>query len=289
MSATSQDAYQQWVGREEQNNDQIHSSVMEAMAAALDLESAPAVGDPLPPGWQWLFFNPKVRRSELGVDGHPAKGGFLPPVELPRRMWAGSRISYLADLPVEAHATKSSRILKVTNKTGRAGALCFVTVAHSISHDGIECIREEQDIVYKEATPPGAPPAPTPKRHDDEATWSQDFVADTTLLFRYSALTFNGHRIHYDLPYAREEEGYPGLVVHGPLTATLLQDFAVTHGDGRRLAEFNFRGVVPLFADRTFQLEAREDGEGGLALWARGPQGELAMSATARFAEVATR
>lgn len=282
--SNSENAYQQWVGREEQNRDVIHLPVMDAMAAALDLDHAPAAGDPLPPGWQWLFFNPKVRRSELGVDGHPAKGGFLPPVDLPRRMWAGSRISYLVDLPVGAQAVKTSRILKVANKVGKAGALCFVTVAHSISHDGIECIREEQDIVYKEATPLGAPPPPAPKRHDDEATWSDDFVADTTLLFRYSALTFNGHRIHYDLPYACEEEGYPGLVVHGPLTATLLQHFAVKHGGGRRLAEFSFRGVLPLFADKKFQLEGRAEGEDGLTLWARGPQGELAMSATARYA-----
>lgn len=278
-----EDFYQQWVGRAEVNEDGIHESVIEAMAVTLDLESAPQQGDPLPPGWQWLFFNPKVRRSELGPDGHPARGGFLPPVELPRRMWAGSRVRYLADLPIGGEATKTSRILKVANKVGKVGVLCFVTVEHSITHESIECIREEQDIVYKEATPPGSALLPAPKRHDDEATWSADFAADPALLFRYSALTFNAHRIHYDLPYACKEEGYPGLVVHGPLTATLLQDFAVKHGGGRRLAEFSFRGVTPLFADQPFQLEAREDESASLKLWARGPQGELAMSATASF------
>lgn len=277
------DFYQQWVGREEEHTDYIHGAAVEAMAATLDVESAPLQGDPLPPGWQWLFFNPRVRRSELGPDGHPARGGFLPPVELPRRMWAGSRIRYLADLPVGCVARRASRILKVTSKVGRAGALCFVTVEHSIAHEGIECIREEQDIVYREATPPGSAAPREPERHDDQATWTEAFEADTTLLFRYSALTFNGHRIHYDLPYACEEEGYPGLVVHGPLTATLLQRFAVEHGGGRRLAEFSFRGVTSLFADRAFQLEGREDGDSGLVLWARGPQGELAMSATASF------
>ncbi|MCK9562934.1 MAG: MaoC family dehydratase N-terminal domain-containing protein [Bacteroidales bacterium] len=279
----TEEAYQAWVGREEESREIIHASVMSKMAAALDMASAPCAGDPLPPGWQWLFFNPAARRSELGIDGHPARGGFLPPVALPRRMWAGSRIRYLADLPVEAEAMRRSRILKVANKTGKAGALCFVTVEHTTSHAGAACIVEEQDIVYREATPPSNAPAPAPRRHEVEAHWSRDFTADTTLLFRYSALTFNGHRIHYDQPYAQNEEGYPGLVVHGPLTATLLQQFAVEHGGGRRLTGFSFRGVMPLFVDRTFQLEGREEGDGSLAVWARGPDGELCMSATADF------
>ncbi|MGJ4804685.1 FAS1-like dehydratase domain-containing protein [Luteimonas sp. SDU82] len=269
-----------WVGREERREDIIHPGRIAEMAATLDLDAPP--GDALPPGWQWLFFNPAVRRSQLGVDGHPARGGFLPPVELPRRMWAGSRIRYLADLPVGAQAERLSRILKVESKTGKRGSLCFVTVQHLTSYGGTTCIEEEQDIVYREATAPGGPPAPPPPRHEAQAQWSRDVVPDSTLLFRYSALTFNGHRIHYDLPYARDEEGYPGLVVHGPLTATLLQQFAVECADGRPLAAFDFRGVAPLFAGRRFQLEASADGD-AMTLWARGPDGELAMSASARF------
>lgn len=274
--------YQDWIGREEQSSARIAEPVMEAMAAALDLESAPQAGDTLPCGWQWLFFNPRVRRSELGVDGHPARGGFLPPVALPRRMWAGSRISYHAGIPVDAEATRRSRILKVQSKEGRRGSLCFVTVEHTTFHGETACIVEEQDIVYRDATPPGTP-APTPQPYEGVAQWSQEVVADSTLLFRYSALTFNGHRIHYDQPYARNEEGYPDLVVHGPLTATFLQQFAVEHSEGKRLKQFDFRGVAPLFVNRPFKLEGRK-GEGDtLEVWARGPQGELAMSATATF------
>jgi 3-methylfumaryl-CoA hydratase len=204
----------------------------------------------LPPGWQWLFFNPVVRRNALGIDGHPRRGGFLPPIELPRRMWADSRIRYLADLPVGVQATRRSRILKIENKAGKSGSLSFLTVEHTISRDGTPCISEEQDIVYREAMPPGAATARAPKRHDGVPQWSRGFEPDTTLLFRFSALTFNGHRIHYDQAYARNEEGYPDLVVHGPLTATLLQQFALEHGAGRPLARFDFRGASPLFVGR---------------------------------------
>ncbi len=271
-----------WVGREEVRSETIDESVMQAMAAAMDLDRAPGIGEALPPGWQWLFFNPKVRQSELGVDGHPAKGGFLPPVALPRRMWAGSRIQYLAELPVGAPASRKSEILKVVNKSGKRGALCFVTVRHTTASNGVDSIIEEQDIVYKEATPPGSPLS-APKPHEDKASWSQTVVPTTPLLFRYSALTFNGHRIHYDQAYARDEEAYPDLVVQGPLIATLLQRFAVQHGAGRSMVGFDFRGVTPLFVDRAFTLEGREEDANTLAIWARGPDGELATSATAIF------
>jgi 3-methylfumaryl-CoA hydratase len=276
-------AYEAWIGREEECGERIAGSVVKAMAATLDLEHSPQAGEPLPPGWQWLFFKPAVRRSGLGIDGHPRRGGFLPPIELPRRMWAGSRIRYLAPVPVEAQATRRSRILKIENKAGKRGSLAFVTVEHLTSCDGTPCISEEQDIVYRDAMPPGTAPAPTPQRYDGVSQWSRSIEPDTTLLFRYSALTFNGHRIHYDRTYARDEEGYPDLVVHGPLTATLLQQFAVEHGAGRPLVRFDFRGVTPLFVGRAFQLEGRQAEDGTLALWARGPDGELAMSATAAF------
>jgi 3-methylfumaryl-CoA hydratase len=271
------------VGREEERGERVLASAVTAMAAALDLERSPQAGEPLPPGWQWLFFNPVARRSTLGIDGHPKRGGFLPPIELPRRMWAGSRIRYLADLPVDAQALRRSRILKIENKVGKRGSLWFVTVEHTISCDGTPCISEEQDIVYREATPPGAATAAAPQRYEGVPQWSRRIEPDTTLLFRYSALTFNGHRIHYDQTYARDEEGYPDLVVHGPLTATLLQQFAVEHGSGRTLAQFDFRGVTPLIVGRAFQLEGRQVEDGTLSLWARGPDGELAMSATAAF------
>ena len=275
-------SYDSWVGREEERSERISIDAVEAMAATLDLESAPRLGDALPPGWQWMFFNPVVPRRGLGTDGHPQRGGFLPPIELPRRMWAGSRIRYLADLPVGSTAVRKSRIQKVENKVGKRGSLWFVTVQHTTQCQSQDCIVEEQDIVYREATPPGIPAAAA-SRHDDVAQWGWEIVPDTTLLFRYSALTFNGHRIHYDQAYAREEEGYPDLVVHGPLTATLLQQLALEHGGGRALANFEFRGVSPLFVAQRFRVEGRSGEDGALALWARGPSGELAMSASATF------
>ena len=276
-------AYEAWIGREEERSERLLASVAASMAATLDLERAPHAGDALPPGWQWLFFNPVERRSALGTDGHPRPGGFLPPIESARRMWAGSRIRYLADLPIEAQATRRSRILKIENKTGKRGSLWFVTVQHVISCDGTPRISEEQDIVYRESVPPGAESLPVVQRHEGVPHWSRTVEPDTTLLFRYSALTFNGHRIHYDRAYACEQEGYPDLVVHGPLTATMLQQLALDHGAGRALARFDFRGVTPLFVGRAFQLEGRQAEDGTLALWARGPEGELAMSATASF------
>jgi 3-methylfumaryl-CoA hydratase len=235
------------------------------------------------------------RRSELGADGHPRLGGFLPPIESARRMWAGSRVRYLADLPIEAQATRRSRILKIERKIGKRGSLWFVTVEHVIRCDGTPRISEEQDIVYREITAPATESAGTTKptgatdsapavqRYDGVPQWSVRVEPDTTLLFRYSALTFNGHRIHYDRVYAREQEGYPDLVVHGPLTATLLQQHALAQGSGRALARFDFRGVTPLFVGRTFLLEGRQAEDGALSLWARGPEGELTMSATASF------
>jgi len=278
----SETNFQQWVGRRESVEADLNAFHIAAMSATLDQDHCAAEGSPLPPGWQWLFFNPAVRRSELGADGHPARGGFLPPVELPRRMWAGSRLRYLESLPVGARAERSSQILSVVNKTGKRGALCFVTVEHTIRCGGVDCIVEEQDIVYKEATPPGTP-APAPERFEAEASWRQRVDPDTTLLFRFSALTFNGHRIHYDLNYARDVEGYPGLVVHGPLTAILLQGFACSQAGNRPLLAFDFKGVNPLFVNSPFDLEGRWESPDVMDLWARGPAGELAMKATARF------
>ncbi|WP_415806417.1 MaoC family dehydratase N-terminal domain-containing protein [Bordetella muralis] len=280
--------YAAWVGREESRTEYVNVNTVAAMAATLDWEKTPAQGEALPPGWQWLFFNGAARRSGLGTDGHPQRGGFLPPIELPRRMWAGSRIRYLNDLPIGEQATRQSRILKVENKVGKRGSLWFVTVQHTTTCQQRDCIVEEQDIVYREATPvttaTSASATPVkPARHEEIAQWGREVWPDTTLLFRYSALTFNGHRIHYDQAYARQEEGYPDLVVHGPLTATLLQQFALEYGDGRQLSSFDFRGVSPLFVAHPFQLEGREADDGSVDVWARGPDGELAMSAKATY------
>jgi 3-methylfumaryl-CoA hydratase len=277
------EGYRNWIGRTEERSERINPSTVAAMAATMDLEHMPQPGEALPPGWQWLFFNPAARRSSLGVDGHPRRGGFLPPIELPRRMWAGSRIRYLHDVPVDAQVSKRSRILRIENKTGKRGSLTFITVEHTMLVVDEVCISEEQDIVYRDAAAPDAATVSAVQRHEEVAQWTRAVQPDSTLLFRYSALTFNGHRIHYDQRYARSEEGYPDLVVHGPLTATLLQQFALENGQGRALARFDFRGVTPLFVGRAFHLEGRALPDDTLSLWARGPDGELAMSATAAF------
>lgn len=274
--------YSAAIGRTEQIKGQILTGPVSSLAATLDLD-APASGQPLPAGWHWLFFNPFKKRSELGVDGHPKRGGFLPDVALPRRMWAGGRLTYCAPLSIGAQAEKHSEILKVASKSGRAGQLVFVTVLHKILADGKVCIQEEQDIVYREA-PAADAPKPQPAPAPEGAEWSEVFAPDPVALFRYSALTSNGHRIHYDKPYATQEEGYPNLVVHGPLIATLLQGFAGKCHSGATLETFDFRGMAPLFVDRPFHLEAKSGAEKGtLDVWARGPDGELAMSASARF------
>ncbi|WP_137389589.1 FAS1-like dehydratase domain-containing protein [Rhodoligotrophos defluvii] len=282
---TAGNDYAEAIGRTERLSGTILPERAAALAATLDLGPAPALGDALPPGWHWLYFNPFVARSRLGHDGHPKRGGFLPDVKLPRRMWAGGRLNYHAPLPVGAEAVKESEIANVVSKSGRAGDLVFVTVRHTISCEGQPCISEEQDIVYREAPAPDAPkPAPAPA--PEGAEWSEEVVPDTVLLFRYSALTSNGHRIHYDKPYAAGEEGYPDLVVHGPLIATLLQGFAVRCRSGARLETFDFRGQAPLFVDRPFRLEAKAgERDGKLKVWARGPEGELAMRAEATFAK----
>lgn len=280
--ATGQD-WQAWVGRKEMIRERIAPERVAALAATLDIEGESSAGGVLPPGWHWIFFNPFVRRSGLGADGHPKRGGFLPPVPLPRRMWAGGRLSYDKPLTLGGEAVRESTIRKVESKSGRAGNLVFVTVGHTIACDGVLCIREEQDIVYREAAAPGTK-APAPSAAPTDATWSEDVGPDTVLLFRYSALTSNGHRIHYDQEYARREENYPDLVVHGPLTATLLQGFAARHA-GKPLRTFEFRGMSPLFVSSSFKLEGKmaEGGAPVLDLWARGPNGELAMRASAGF------
>src|SRR6266704_2947716 len=277
------DYLREWRGKAESRSDEVTSAPIAALSATLDRDDPfPRAGDPLPPLWHWLYFLPIPRQSELGPDGHAKRGGFLPPVPLPRRMFAGDRVQFHRPLRVGETISRLSRIIDVNHKLGRSGPLVFVVVRHEISDRQGVAVIEEHDIVYRD-TPKSTDPAPAPQKPPSGATWTREILPDATLLFRYSALTFNGHRIHYDRAYARDEEGYPDLVVHGPLTATLLQQFALEHGGGRPLAHFDFRGVTPLFVGRPFQLEGRQVEDGTLALWARVPDGELAMSATAAF------
>lgn len=277
----SEENWRAWVGRTETIRERIVPDRVAALAATLGIERNCAVGAPLPPGWHWMFFNRFAPRGELGVDGHPKRGGFLPPVSLPRRMWAGGRLTYETPATVGSEGERESTIAKVEEKSGRGGKLVFVTVRHRIRCDGAHCITEEQDIVYREPAAPGAP-APMPAPAPEGADWSEEFGPDTVLLFRFSALTSNGHRIHYDQEYARNEENYPDLVVHGPLTAILLQNFA-TKCAGRPLKSFEFRGMAPLFVSAPFRLECRKTDDSSFDLWARGPNGGLAMRASAKI------
>jgi len=278
------DQLSQWIGRTETRTDRIDLGKAQALSATLDLVSVPAEGDALPPLWHWMYFWSVSPASLIGPDGHPQRGGFLPPVTLPRRMWAGSRVIFRGPLPVGAVAERTSLIRSVNVKQGKSGPLVFVTVAHEIAVSGEPVILEEHDIVYRDPPQPGDAP-PLSKAVPTDAQWSQQIVPDPVLLFRYSALTFNGHRIHYDRSYVTEVEGYPGLIVHGPLVATLLIGLAARELPGREISSFMFRAVSPLFDIEPFSLHGRleEDGR-SVTLWAANARGELAIQAEASLA-----
>jgi len=270
--------FSSWVGRSEQLVDNLEPTRSNALRAALGQGGALTAGDDLPLLHHWLYFWNVLPPAGLGPDGHPAKGGFLPPVPLPRRMWAGGRLKFLAPLHLGESVTKTSTILSVTAKSGRSGDLVFVTVEHRLSGEAGLAIVEEQDLVYKGESAPGSIPAPAPSGPGPTAQWQASVMPDPVLLFRYSALTMNGHRIHYDLPYAQGEEAYPGLVVHGPLQATLLADLALK-SLGRPLARFDFRGAVPAFAGVRLDV-CGEPAEGGGSFWTEQSGGKN-MTATA--------
>lgn len=283
-----------WVGRTETVHDALAPAQALAAAAMFDAPNVTgAVGDAIPALWHWCYFLPHAPHATLGVDGHPARGGFMPPITLPRRMFAGARLRWHAPLrlglPAERHAT----IHEVSRKSGRTGELAFVTVRHQIMQHGVLCIEEEQDIVYREPGAPVPPPDVRPWSELPAGTASRVLHADTRLLFRFSALTFNAHRIHYDREYAMRGEGYPGLVVHGPLTAMLLLQLAEAQETerareagraARSVVSFSFRGVAPLFDVAPLRLLATRDGDHA-RLEAQGPDGGTALKAEATFAD----
>ena len=276
--------YAEWIGRSETRRDTVTLAPMAALSATLDRDDAtPREGDALPPLWHWLYFLPQHRHSELGPDGHAKLGGFLPPVPLPRRMWAGGRLRFHRPLHAGDSIERSSRITHVNSKQGQSGELVFVTVRHELSNTNGLALVEEHDIVYREAPQPGAP-TPPPQRAPDASAFSRSIVPDPVLLFRYSALTFNGHRIHYDRSYVTEVEGYPGLIVHGPLIATLLLDLLRRERPGARVARFAFKALRPIFDLHAFSVHGQPEGEHGVQLWARDHEGFTAMTATAELA-----
>lgn len=275
------DLLKSWIGRSETRDEVLAPFPANALAATLDRADPPyREGDALPPLWHWLHFLPISPLAEAGPDGHPARGGFLPPVPLPRRMWAGSRLTFLRPLLIGEKSCRVSTVTKVEHKAGKSGELVFVTVRHELSGEQGPAIEEEHDIVYRGLPTPGAPsPAPVPA--PSEAGWRRPIQPDPVLLFRYSALTFNSHRIHYDLDYVTQVEGYPGLIVHGPLIATLLLDGLRRALPEAKVAHFAFRAIAPVFHTDAFAVGGSVDGA-DVKLWAE-KAGSLTMDATARL------
>jgi 3-methylfumaryl-CoA hydratase len=266
-----------WIGRTETAEDIAAAGPLSRFAALLDHETPPWRANEIPPLAHWLYFLPAARQSRIDGDGHPRRGGFLPPVDLPRRMWAGSRVSFESPVAIGAPVFRHSTIASVNAKTAGSGRMVFVTLRHEIRTDAGTAIVEEQDIVFREAqsgalSSPKDSPASRPCEHTRFVT------PDATQLFRFSALTFNAHRIHYDRDYARDIEGYPGLVVQGPYTAMLLLDHFLRINPGVRIKSFGFRARRPLFdgAEIALCLQGRE---GGADLWARDTNGHEAMTA----------
>jgi 3-methylfumaryl-CoA hydratase len=275
------DHLRQWIGRSEQATDIVAAQLVKGLRATLFLDiGTPAHGDAAPHTVHWCLAQPVYPMDMLGPDGHPTRGGFLPPVPLPRRMWAGGEITFLEPLRVGDEVTRSSTIADVTLKTGSTGALCFVSVDHVISTARGVAIRERQDIVYRDnpttAAAPAKPVAPPPA-----ASHRETHFADAVLLFRYSALTFNGHRIHYDRDYVTKVEGYPGLIFHGPMQAALLVEFAAKLR-GSAPDTFSYRGVQPLFDGGDFSVNAN-DTANGLELWTANADGTPTMKGTATW------
>jgi 3-methylfumaryl-CoA hydratase len=270
-----------WIGKTEVTDDQVTIAPLKALSATLDRQDpAPVPGEVIPPLWHWLYFLPTHPQSEIGRDGHARRGGFLPPVPLPRRMWAGSRFEFINPIRVGDAVMRTSVIEDVRVKSGKTGPLVFVVVRHEITTEAGLALREWHDIVYREMpSATDVPPAPQPAPpHSD---WHREIVPDSVLLFRYSALTFNGHRIHIDRSYAVNVEGYPGLIVHGPLIATLLMDLLRRNRPDAQVRAFRFKALQPLFDTAPFILHGALQSGNEVKLWAATTDGQLAVDATA--------
>jgi 3-methylfumaryl-CoA hydratase len=281
MSVVDINMLQRWIGRTQTRIDVLSAAPVAALSASLDHEHPRALpGDSLPECWHWLYFQEAVAASGLAVDGHALRGGFLPPVSLPRRMWAGGRLRFAAPLYLGDEVRRVSTITTVRHKKGRSGELVFVTVCHQIFHGDNLAIEEEQDLVYR--APTAANVVPLPRPAPAVAQWSREVRPNAVLLFRYSALTFNSHRIHYDRDYAMQEEGYASLVMQGPLSATLLLDMLHRELPAAEVTAFEFRAIRPLLEGTPLQLQGRRDDQ-QVSLWILDAAGALAMEAQARL------
>lgn len=276
------DALKRWIGKTEQASDLITPRLVQSFAATFAPHLAPHAASDAPLALHWCLAPPISPMSAIGPDGHAAKGEFLPPVPLPRRMWAGGTIETLQALRVGEEVTRRSVIGDVSYKEGRTGPLCFVAVDHEIVTERGVALRERHNIVYREAAKPGSaaasPSAPAESRQAD-LTWEVE--ASPVLLFRYSAITFNSHRIHYDYPYVTAEEGYAGLVVHGPIQATLIINIIATLSGGEPI-RLDYRGLAPLIAGEPFRVKAKRQADGSIAAWTEGADGAVRMEGLSR-------
>ena len=279
----SETPWADWVGRTDTTLDVATPTPARAMTATLGRDPTNAFPDgaELPPIWSWLYFLPLAPMGNVGSDGHPKRGGFLPPIELPRRMWAGSRCAVHGPMRIGEPIAKTSTITAISEKSGKAGALVFVTVRHEISAAGRGVMSEEQDIVFMNIPSRWEPPPPTPL---PACAWTETVGVDPVFLFRFSALTFNGHRIHYDRTYATEVEHYPGLVVHGPAQAVLMFDAAARRHPDKGPAAFSFRGIRPLFDFDQVSVNGKPRDDGGIDLFTANGEGAIGMQASLTWA-----
>jgi 3-methylfumaryl-CoA hydratase len=277
------ESLKQWIGRTETAIDYVTVPAVNRLSATLDREDPfPKMGDPLPVGWHAILFPRIVRHSQIGPDGHPQRGDFLPPVPLPRRMFAGKRTTFIAPLLVGDEVRRESQIQNVTIKDGRSGRMVFVTVKTDIRSPRGVAITEEQDIVYRGEPDKNAPQQPA-QPAPGKAVWQHQVTPDPVMLFRYSALTFNGHRIHYDKPYVTGTEGYPDLIMNGGLTTLLTYELARTHGT-TPIKFMSSRNVRALFVNRTITFCGEPSADNRTAkLWAQDNSGAVALVADAEF------
>jgi 3-methylfumaryl-CoA hydratase len=276
------DHLREWIGRSTEASDVVTAQLVKGLRSTLFQEiGEPKPGEPAPFCVHWCLAQPVFPMSMLSQDGHPTRGGFLPPVPLPRRMWAGGELEFIDALRVGDEAKRTSRIADVTMKTGSTGILCFVSVEHVVTTARGTAIRERQDIVYRDissapqAAPAKAPPPPVAKHRETH-------MADPVLLFRYSALTFNGHRIHYDRDYVTKVEGYPGLIFHGPLQASFIVEMAAKLHGGKPPKKIGYRGLQPLFEGSEFSVNASET-NAGMEIWTANSAGQPTMKGTATW------
>ena len=289
-TATTQDlaGLRDWIGRTEVVEELAVARPIHGLNALLDNPEVPKEGDWIGPMGHWCFFQPHAPQSQVGPDGHPKRGGFMPPVPLPRRMFGGCRTTYLQPLRIGERMRRQAKITEVQIKQGRTGTLVICTVDHEFHGERGLAMTEAWDIVYRDNPPPAAKDSrgnsgqtnPAPSDH----AWIREIRPDPVMLFRYSAVTFNGHRIHYDRKYVTEEEGYPGLVVHGPLTATFILELGLANNPGRELASYNFQARAPLFDVAPFKVAGKPGWDGNSAeLWSITPEGNVGTLATMTF------